>query len=156
MGIEGRPAAAVFGGCLWGKEEVMKMSETGITYYEGEAHYKNEKEYIESVKNCLEIQYGDEEQKQQEKLSYIDPECKKDYDKCSYFGELTQFLNEREKWLQKKMKKKDIQYTYVAPNKCQKAEQGENKYPGSDDNEIIVYEANAGKEKFRLKSDQFK
>lgn len=75
---------------------------------------------------------------------------------CSYYWELTQFLNKRESWLEDKMKKmgKAYQpYRYIAPNKCKKPEK-EKKGQGSNANEIMVKGKN-NEEKFRLKSDQF-
>ena len=152
---------------IWGKEEIVEMSATRmITYYEKEIYESDFAinqccDYVQLMKKYLEggtwthlsKTKGKEEKKQIEKPPYQDPD---EWPGCSYYWELTRFLNKRESWLEDKMKKmgKAYQpYRYIAPNKCKKHE-GAKWKQGSDTNEIIVKGDN-NEEKFRLKSDQF-
>lgn len=90
---------------------------------------------------------------QMDKPPYLDPDNSDKKWNCSYFGELTQFLNEQEKWLKEKMGDKNPSYLYVAPKWCHKAGQEDSRHPGSDANEIRVYYNDDVK--FYLRSDQF-
>ena len=113
----------------------MKMPETKITHYEDELNYN----FIKLMKTFI-----------RDIPPYEDPDAWLD---CSYYWELTQFLNNQEMWLKDEMGKPYQPYRYIAPNKCKKPE-GAKREQGSDENEIIVKGDN-NEEKFRLKSDQF-
>lgn len=133
------------------------MPEIRITYYEDEMNdsifEKNKCEnYIQLMEKYLNEGKYYPQRGESNRPPYNDPDCNS-LDFCSYYWELTQFLNERETWLKEIMKEKYEAYEYAAPVNCKKKKQGKNKYPGSDKNEIIVY-CN-GEEKLRLKSDQF-
>ena len=133
------------------------MLKTEITYYEDEIYETDfEINQCKNYKGLMEkyLKEGtwtflpkNKSQKLIENPPYFDIDAINDNWPYSYYGELTQFLNKREE--------KYKMYKYVAPNKCQKAGQGDKQYPGSNTNEIIVYDYNGKEEKFRLKSDQF-
>lgn len=137
-----------------------------ITYYEKEIYESDFAinqcdDYVQLMKKYLEggtwtYLTKAKGKKQIGNLPYFDIDAIDDNWPCSYYWELTQFLNKRESWLKDKMKKmgKAYQpYRYIAPNNCKKPE-GAKWKQGSDTNEIIVKGDN-NEEKFRLKSDQF-
>ena len=139
------------------REEIVKMLKTEITYYEHEINnsiFEKNENYIELMKKYLIKGKYSAQRGVRFAPPYNDPDNRlKD---CSYFWELTQFLNKREMWLQgemEKMGKVYRPYRYSAPNKCKKPE-GAKREQGSDENEIIVKGDN-NEEKFRLMSDQF-
>ncbi len=139
------------------------MSETKITYYEDEwfdASILNKNEctnYIELMKKFLKDGKYCPQRGTVTSPPYYDPDGsdKRKMRTCSYYWELTQFLNKREIWLERG-RVGETRYKYIAPNNCKKPEEVEKKgqEKGSDTNEIIIKGKN-NEEKFRLKSDQF-
>lgn len=139
------------------------MSETKITYYEDEwfdASILNKNEctnYIELMKKFLKDGKYCPQRGTVTSPPYYDPDGsdKRKMRTCSYYWELTQFLNKREIWLERG-RVGETRYKYIAPNNCKKLEEVEEKgqEKGSDTNEIIIKGKN-NEEKFRLKSDQF-
>ena len=133
------------------------MSEITITYYEDEINdsvfKKNECDnYIQLMEKYLKEGKYYPQRGESERPPYNDPDCCF-IPLCSYYWELTKFLNKREKWLKEIMRGKYEMYEYAAPVNCKKDKQEKSKYPGSGKNEIIVY-CNSEK-KLHFKSDQF-
>lgn len=139
------------------KEKNMKMSE--ITYYEEEIYCdwikrnncNNYKELI--MKFMKDGRYMGsvgkyKKEKEINKSPYSDPDCEK-LQSCSYYWELTQFLNQQEE----KMKEILIgEFKYIAPSNCKKDD-------GQDDGAegIITMRRsdNTCEPDIYLKSDQF-
>ena len=140
------------------------MPKTEITYYEDEIYetdfqINSCKDYTELMKKYLKEKTWtflskNKIKRQSKNPPYFDIDTIDDNWLCSYFWELTQFLNKREIWLKGKMGKTYRTYQYIAPNQCKKPEKRNCQEQGSDENEIIVKGDN-NEEKFRLKSDQF-
>ena len=110
------------------------MPKTEITYYEDEIYETDFqinqcKDYIELMKKYLKEKTwtflsNNKIKRQSKNPPYFDIDTIDDNWLCSYFWELTQFLNKREIWLKGKMGKTYRTYQYIAPNQCKKEMSG--------------------------------
>lgn len=129
------------------------MEMPNITHYEEEIYSdwikKHQcKKYTELMRkferdNCIGLRH------EIPRPPYSDPDCDCLKD-CSYYWELTQFLNQQEENM-------GGEFKYVAPSKCKKDDRNEEKLHGENgEKEIAVYCKDAsGKPDLYLKSDQF-